>query len=235
MAIRPYTFSVGEYYHVYNRGTEKRAIFLDRFDRARFLILLYICNNRDSILSREIIEDRPFETERGKPLVDIGAYCLMGNHFHLLLHEKVENGISTFMQKLSTAYAMYFNRKRERTGGLFEGKFKAKHSADDDYLRYLFAYIHLNPVEHIEPTWKERGIKNMKRVETYLANYVHSSYPDYIGVQRSEGVILNRNAFPDYFSKKNSFRSFAESWLELKPYHEEMFPSDDKQIQPIDF
>ena len=223
MATRPYTFSVGEFYHVYNRGTEKRSIFLDTRDKSRFLTLLYICNNRDSILSRDIPKDRPFETKRGEILVDIGAYCLMGNHFHLLPYEKVENGISTFMQKLSTAYAMYFNRKRERTGSLFEGKFKARHSADDDYLKYLFAYIHLNPVEHIEPAWKENGIKNMRKAKTYLEEYYYSSYQDYLGVTRGVSIILNRSAFPDYFSKKNSFASFVQNWLQFKSYEDNIF------------
>lgn len=231
MAIRPYTFSIGEYYHICNRGTEKRQIFLDVRDRSRFLTLLYVCNNTDSILSRDIPKDRPFETERGEQLVDIGAYCLMGNHFHLLLHEKVDQGISTFMQKISTAYAMYFNRKRERTGSLFEGKFRARHADDDDYLKYLFAYVHLNPVEHIDPTWKEKGIANLKNIETYLSGYQYSSYLDYLGVERAAGAILNRPAFPDYFSKKNSFRSFAQGWLKFKSHDEDPFSNNKQTLE----
>ena len=170
---------------------------------------------------RDIPKDRPFEVERGATLVDVGAYCLMGNHFHLLLREKVLNGISAFMQKLSTAYAMYFNRKRERTGSLFEGKFRARHATDDDYLKYLFAYIHLNPVEHIEPTWKEKGIIDIKKVETYLAGYSYSSYLDYLGMERPQVAILNRTAFPDYFADKNSFNSFTHSWLALRSFDDE--------------
>ena len=174
-----------------------------------------------------------FRVERGNTLVDIGAYCLMGNHLHLLLHEKNQNGISAFMQKLTTAYVMYFNRKHERTGAFFEGTYKAKHLDEDDYLKYIFSYIHLNPVEHIEPEWKELGIKNMKKVKAYLASYIHSSYLDYTGREREEHAILNESAFPEYFIGKNSFRSFTKSWLALKSW------GDDNdyvsQQRPIEF
>ncbi len=74
---------------------------------------------------------------RGNQLVSIGAYCLMSNHLHLLLREEEESGISLFMQKVSTAYTMYFNRKYKRTGSLFAGRFKAQHAGNDNYLKYL--------------------------------------------------------------------------------------------------
>ena len=150
-------FAIGEFYHIYNRGTDKRLIFKDNIDRNRFISLLYLCNSQSAIHRSNFNTSSLNELlniPREEPLVDIGAYCIMSNHFHLLVHERIENGISLFMQKLSTAYTMYFNKRYERSGALFQGRFKAKHLDSDNYLKYIFAYIHLNPVEIIDNGWK---------------------------------------------------------------------------------
>ncbi|MEK7129078.1 MAG: transposase [Patescibacteria group bacterium] len=165
---RKFKFSIGEFYHIYNRGNEKRIIFKDDHDRKRFTDLLFLCNTKKSIVVREIPTGLTYEFDRGETIVDIGAYCLMPNHFHLLLREKTENGISLFMKKLATSYSMYFNKRHQRTGGLFEGKFKATHVDSDTYLKYLFSYIHLNPVKIIDPHWKENGINDKDMAEKYL-------------------------------------------------------------------
>ena len=158
------------------------------------------------------------EIDRGETLVDIGSYCLMPNHFHLLIREKMENGISLFMEKLSTAYSMYFNKKNERTGGLFEGTFKAIYANDDDYLKYLFTYIHLNPVKMIEPDWKELGIKDKSRAGIFLRNYLFSSYADYVGIKRAESAVLNKKAFPEYFSALKDFNNTINDWLAFETF-----------------
>jgi putative transposase len=116
MSIRKTPFIVGEYYHIYNRGNDKKTIFFDNHDFARFMLLLYLCNNTDTLDMRNILNKGLafvdiFSLERSDTLVDIGVYTLMPNHFHILLYEKTENGISIFMQKLATAYSMYFNQK----------------------------------------------------------------------------------------------------------------------------
>ncbi|MCX6712418.1 MAG: transposase [Candidatus Vogelbacteria bacterium] len=110
---RKFTFTVGEFYHIYNRGTDKRIIFLDNNDRKRFYYLLFLCNGKSPFEISELDLKRVFDFGRGKTLVDIGAVCLMDNHFHLLLREKKENGISEFMHKVSTAYTLYFNRNEQ--------------------------------------------------------------------------------------------------------------------------
>ena len=148
-------------------------------------------------------------------LVDIGAYCLMPNHFHLLVREKNEGGIQKFMLKLLTAYSMYFNKKNERSGSLFENRFRALHVDDDDYLRYLLAYIHLNPIKLIDPHWKENGIRNTREAKQYLAGYQHSSYLDYTEGERYERAILNPEAFPKYFQTPNEFKDMVAWWLEF--------------------
>lgn len=212
---RPFEFSVDEYYHIYNRGNDKRRIFLDAGDFLRFLALLYISNNTRTIH----LSDYPGASlsdilllPRGDTLVDIGAYCLMTNHFHLLLREKSENGISTFMQKLG-GYTMYFNKKHQRSGSLFQGVFKSTHADTDEYLKYLFSYIHLNPVKYIEPEWKEKGIIDLQKTKEYLNKYPYSSYLDFLGKIRIENLILNRVAFPEYFETGHDFEEYLEDWL----------------------
>jgi len=152
---------------------------------------------------------------RRKPLVAIGAYCLMPNHFHILIRQIQPNGISRFMQKLLTAYSMYFNTKYERSGTLFEGRFKSKRAIHDNYLRYLFAYIHLNPVKLIDSTWKEKGIQNLQEARTQLLHYDYSSYLDFIGKVRPEGTIVSnaKEFFPEYFEDYAEFDEFINAWL----------------------
>jgi len=214
---RKFIFSEGEFYHVYNRGTEKREIFLNKNDYQRFIKLLFLSNGTKPIILKDLPQGRSLgEIDRGEQLVHIGAYCLMPNHFHILVKETREGGITKFMSKLSTAYSMYFNKINGRTGSLFEGRFKATHVNNDNYLKYLFSYIHLNPVKIIEPKWKEAGITNKKQAEQYIKNYKYSSYLDYIGKSRLEGVILDKKSFPEYFSSFVDFRNFIEEWLNFK-------------------
>ena len=213
---RNFSLSIGEFYHLYNRGTDKRLVFLDEDDRQRFSKLLYLCNSQKSIVFRDIPIGSTYGYERGETLVDIGAYCLMPNHLHILVHEKVEGGVSLFMQKLSTAYSMYFNTKYARTGALFEGRFKATHANSDEYLKYLFSYIHLNPVKIIDLKWKENGITDRKKAEQYLASYPYSSYLDYMGQVREEDAILNKNVFPEYFKSIKEFSQTINEWLTFK-------------------
>lgn len=210
---RKFSFSVDEFYHIYNRGTDKRIIFMDEEDRHRFTSLMFICNSERNIAFRDTPIGQPYVYERGDTLVDIGVYCLMPNHFHFLIREKIDGGITKFMSKLLTSYSMYFNRKYKRTGGLFEGCFKAKHVNTDEYLKYLFAYIHLNPVKIIDPKWKEYGIRDRKVAKEYLAEYTYSSYLEYLSATREEGKILNRGAFPEYFLEPQDFEGFIDDWI----------------------
>lgn len=217
---RKFNFAPDEYYHVYNRGNDKRKIFLDWRDHWRFMALLYVANSqavihlsdhggKDSI----VLLDLP----REKTLVDIGAYCLMPNHFHLLIREPNDgdSNISRFMLKLQTGYSMYFNKKHKRTGSLFEGPFRAKHVADDGYLKYLFAYIHLNPVKITNlQDWEKKIISNIGQTKNYLSQYRFSSLSYYLGEKLPENKILNPKSFPDYFvPATEKFSDFINDWL----------------------
>jgi putative transposase len=215
MSIRKYSFTPNEFYHVYNRGTDKRVIFQDTSDYQRFQSLLYLLNTEESINIRDVLKrkDGPYALEFDKQLVSIGAYCLMPNHFHLLLSPKTETSLSLFMQKIATSYSMYFNRRYERTGSLFEGKFKAEFVNEDRYLKYLYSYIHLNPVKLVQSDWREVGIKNLSQVTNYLNQYPYSSYVDVVGMKREESVILEPASFPVYFENVEKAQEEIQEWL----------------------
>lgn len=222
MTTRTFDFVEGEFYHLYNRGVEKRQIFIDDIDRQRFVELLYAANSKKSIDLRAVLKNHHsiFEWDRGEPLVAIGAYCLMPNHFHILITPLVEGGVSTFMGKLGTSYSMYFNRKYKRTGTLFEGKFKAKHATSDEYLKYLFAYIHLNPVKLLQPSWKEEGIVDPAAAYSYVSNYKYSSLADYQQVVRLEQFVIDSVPFPQYFITTEHVMRELMEWLRFREFVE---------------
>jgi len=206
MALRKQAFVIDEYYHLYNRGTEKRIIFLDKQDYSHFLYLMYICNTEKSITLRSIGEF----FERGETIVNIGAFCLMPNHFHILVREKIENGISTYMRKLLTGYSMYFNKKYKRTGKLYESVFKSIHIDKDTYLKYIYSYIHLNPAKLIDKNWRENKNKNTTRLLEYVFSYLYSSMKEY---KDSKFRIINPAQFPAYFKKPIDHKKELFEWL----------------------
>ncbi|KKR74428.1 MAG: hypothetical protein UU17_C0015G0012 [Candidatus Nomurabacteria bacterium GW2011_GWA1_40_8] len=209
MSIRKVNLVNGEYY-----GNSKQKIFHDNEDYFRFISLMYACNSVNNFRIFTLAkEESPYDFERGKQIVSIGSYCLMPNHFHILITQTEERGISKFIQKLTTAYVMYYNKKYKRTGGLFEGKFKSEHLNNDRYLKYLFSYIHLNPIKLIQKDWKEVGIRNKKEALGYLQSYKYSSYLDFLEIKRIQNKLLNIETFPEYFPNKKSFQKEIFEWL----------------------
>lgn len=206
---RNYQFAPEEYYHIYARGFEKLPVFRGDDDYWAFIERLYLLNTPERINIRDVKQELSrgltsgeasgsaeiFSVRPKASLVDIGAYCLMPNHFHILVREKQNSGISKFMQKLMTSYTMYFNKRHERTGAIFGSSYKAQHVLDDQYLRYLFAYIHMNP----------------RKIISSLRKYQYSSYLDYCGVDRPQRTILAKGAFPDYF--EGAHEQEVERWL----------------------
>lgn len=169
---------------------------------------MYICNTLKSIKLRDVGEN----FEREETIIDIGAYCLLPNHFHILVREKMEGGISKYMLKLMTGYSMYFNKKYERTGKLYEGVFKSIHANKDTYLKYLYSYIHLNPAKLIDKNWKENKNRNTDKLLKYVFSYPHSSIKEYTEEKFS---ILNPTEFPTYFRKAIDHREELFEWLNL--------------------
>lgn len=181
----------GHFYHVFNRGVEKRKIFMDRKDYSRFLFSLRDFNDKNSSvnLHRKIIKAENGSVFVGNPtsnknidrdpVVKIHCSCLMPNHFHLILKQIQEAGISKFMQKLGVGYTNYFNLRYERSGVLFQGKFKAVLIDRDEYLNYLIQYIYMNPLDLMDSGWKEEGLKNWKEAKQFLINYKWTDCKDF--------------------------------------------------------
>lgn len=219
MSLRKTSFVSGEYYHIYSRGNSKQKIFLDEADYDRFLTLLFLCNSKLNINFRNVIDaiKNPLAFEREETLVDIGAFCLMPNHFHLLIRERGEGNISLFMKKLLTAYVMYFNKKYERTGSLFEGKFKSEHVGEDNYLKYLFSYIHLNPVKLIDSKWKIEGIRDKSKAQKYALHYEYSSYASLGNESQKWNKIIHIKNFPRYFLNAAQYQREIFEWLDSSP------------------
>jgi REP element-mobilizing transposase RayT len=180
--------AVGEYYHVFNRGVEKRNIFQSQSDYKRFLESLVYFNTRSPI---EMKSDEKILPEQKDRLVDIVAYCLNKNHFHFLLKENKENGIATFMKKVCTGYALYFNNKNERSGVLFQGRFKSVHMSSNDLLLYVSAYVNCNSQIH-----------NIEEAEKYR----WCSFSEYLGIDDEK---CQKSSVLDQFKDMGEYKTFC--------------------------
>ena len=201
--MRKVSFVVGEYYHIYNRGTDKRIIFSNFFDLQRFIQSMREFNTVEPIGS--IFENR-FKKRKnnqlGAPsakLVDFVCFCLNPNHYHLILTPLVEKGIEKFMQKLGAGYTMFYNEKYHRTGALFQGRFKAVHIDSDEYLMYVNVYVNLNNRVHL------LGAPSAKLISK-------SSWGEYVGENNEN--FCNKEMILDRFNSKAEYKKFAEETLE---------------------
>jgi len=220
---RKVSFVEGEYYHVYNRGVDKRIIFLNDYDYKRFILLLHVLNTNENLKIRDLLRENSFsellKIKNNDPIVAIGAYCLMPNHFHLLLTPLVKGGISKFMLKLQTSYSMYFNNKNDRSGALFQGIFKSQHLNTDEYLKYIYSYIHLNPAKLKDKNWKEIGPKDFYSLKEFIFNYKYSSISEYV---KNDFRIVNISAFPEYKKLYNSGKEYFEHMIDDWLYYKEI-------------
>lgn len=141
--MRKIIFATGEYYHIYNRGVDKRNVFSDQYDIGRFFQSMQEFN---SILPIGSIYENSFRKDQlsTTPLVEFVAYCLNPNHYHFLIKQISDKGIEKFMQRLGGGYTKYFNKKYKRNGSLFQGVYKAKHVNSNAYLLHLSVYINGN-------------------------------------------------------------------------------------------
>jgi putative transposase len=156
-------FVTGEYYHVFNRGVDKRKIFLDKFDFGRFVKSISVFNSTDSVGS---ILEHEFNLKFGRPmskkrLVDVVCYCLNENHFHILLRQRVDGGLGEFIRRVTGGYTKYFNHRYKRSGVLFQGGSRWIHIDSNEYLLHVSAYVNLNNKAHsirgnfFRSSWKE--------------------------------------------------------------------------------
>jgi putative transposase len=200
-------------YHIYNRGVDKREIFSNDSDRRRFLSCLYNFNNTCQSRSFDEVDETQKESagDREK-LVEILAFVLMPNHYHLLVKPLVENGVSEFMRKIGTGYTHYFNIRHERSGTLFQGKYKFVKIEDDEQLNYIPFYIHFNPAELVEAKWKEKEIQDKNELLNFLKSYRWSSLQDYLGNSHFSNII-NKELLINYLGSPSELEKEIEEWL----------------------
>ncbi len=223
---------VGEIYHVINRGVEKREIFRKPQDYSRFILGLYFFNdknpkndiwtnlqrNKEQVVavlegSSRGLPGSPREDERDR-LVDLLGFALMPNHFHLIVRETREGGVVSFMQKVG-GYAQYFNRQYDRTGTLFQGRYKSVYLKDEEQLRTAFVYVHTNPVELKESEWRNLKVKDAQRAMGWLKEYRWSSYNDYTGNPTFPNV-TQRDFFSDLYNGEQECKKAIEDWISYK-------------------
>lgn len=180
------------YYHIFNRGNNKQPIFKDSQDYKIFFKIFW-----------ELIKN-PYQNQLNKePDIIPLCYCMMPNHYHLLVKQTSKSGITNLMKKLIIRYVMYFNKRHEKSGRLFQSAFKAKRIDEDSYFLHLSRYIHLNP----KSIWKNT-----------LSQYPYSSYPIYLGQQTND--LLDTNTILSFFKSAQrlslkdyvSYQSFVEDY-----------------------
>jgi putative transposase len=226
-------------YHVFNRGVEKRDIFLDDQDYFRFIHNLFEFNDETPVINaRYYFDPKTMNVESRninkaskdkhvrRQLVEILLFTLMPNHFHLLLKQRKTNGITKFIQKVCTGYTMYFNKKYKRVGGLVQGRFKAVIVNSQEHFQYLPHYIHTNPLElnYRGPT-SIIGRKGMK----FLEEYRWSSFPDYIGKKNFPSV-TKRDFVLKIFGGEAGYRRFTREFLKELHKDEKVWPEPIQEL-----
>ncbi len=193
----------GEYYHVYNRGVDKRDVFSNTTDINRFLRSMSIFNTKEpvgSLYANSFREDEKIEKASKHKLVEIICYCLNPNHYHLVLKQLVDGGVSEFMKRLNGGYTCYFNTKHNRSGALFQGRFKSKHVSDNSYLLHLSAYVSLNNRVH-----------ELNKTNSRL---VRSSWNEYTGDSQHRRL-CSTSMILDQFESRLQYAKFAKNALKL--------------------
>lgn len=217
----------GNLYHILNRGVDKRKIFMDNEDYMRFIHDLFEFNDIEPVpnLARLVrnnknnqlfdVGRRTIRISERKPrklLVEILAFCLMPNHYHLLLRPKKDNNISEFIKKLNGGYAKYFNCRYQRSGALFQGKYKSVGIKNEAHFVHIPYYIHCNPLDLIMPSWREKQITDYKKTIRFLENYRWNSYLDYIGKKNFSSVI-QREFLSEFFGGPAQYKKDTIKWL----------------------
>jgi len=207
------------YFHILNRGVEKRKIFQDKEDHLRFIFNLYDFNNNgysDLPFQRRRLEENQ-KLPKDDILTEILCWCAMPNHFHIFGYEKKDKGISLFSKKVTSGYTQYFNLKNKRKGVLFQGRTKIIPVSKDKHFLYLPYYILSNPIKLIQPNWQKVGIKNIDKTLKFLKEYQWSSLYEITNDTDLYSKITDRQHLFSIFGAKNKegFIKGFESWLSV--------------------
>lgn len=213
-----------QFFHLLNRGVDKRNIFLDKRDYLRFVHNLFEFNDQQNVDSNNFYFQQTLDI--GRPefatlkrhkrtrqlLLNIHFFCLMPNHYHLLVSPLVDDGIPLFMKKLNMGYAKYFNEKYDRNGALFQGKYKKVLIERDAHFLWIPYYIHFNPLDLKIPKWREKEIQNPKKAADYLQSYRWSSHLDYCG-EKNFPSVTQRTFFLELFGGEKKYAQSVNEYL----------------------
>ena len=202
-------FETDKYYHVYNRGTDKRRIFMDNADYLRFIFAMKEFNTNEPVVlktRKNHLNESKVQPCTDKPLVGIVAWTLMPNHYHLLIRQVEDGGASKFLQKLITGYSMYFNEKYKRSGVLFQGRTKSVPIEADAQLLQVSRYIHLNPLDLFSGKWKTEGIL-WAEAKTFLDSYPWSNIKSFSKGAKENEIILAQ-------MESGGYDKFLSEWTE---------------------
>ena len=178
-------------YHVLNRGVDKRDVVIDDSDRNRFVHSLFVFNDANQLNENHRKRNFVMPSKDRSPLVHIHVWCLMNNHYHLLLspvNDDLKN-LSQFMKKLNMGYARYFNERHDRSGYLWQGKYKKILMERDSQFLYIPYYVHLNALDYGMKEWRTGKLIDMDTIIKKLDDYRWSSYLDYSGIKNLPSVI----------------------------------------------
>lgn len=194
--MREVEIAEGEYYHIFNRGVKKQDIFENERDWSRFLFYILcfqsdVCLKNTSRVIERLVQHRVLHIDRelkdeliDKRYVELVAFCLMPNHFHMIVKEHKEGGIAKYMQRVQNAYTKYYNTKYNKSGHLLQGPYKPVYIQDNEQLLYLSAYIHRNPLDLM------KSVQHRVLHKSAEEEYPWSSYQDYLGENRFEGLLV---------------------------------------------
>ncbi|MFB6212201.1 MAG: transposase [Candidatus Magasanikbacteria bacterium] len=208
--------------HVLNRGVDGRDIYLDDQDRFRFIHDLFEFNDENPANNFSYAFKKKRETgrfdlrEKDKPrkcLVNIHVFCLMDNHYHLLVSSRTKDGVSKFMKKLNGGYSKYFNSRYDRNGSLFESNYSKVKVEEEPHFVHLPYYIHANPLDIFSPEWRDKKISDLEGSIDFLENYRWSSHLDYLGENNFPSV-TQRDMFSAFFGDEEGYKDSLYGWLE---------------------
>ncbi len=216
--MRNIEFVTGEHYHLYNRGVDRRTIFETFGDFRRFYESIYLFNDANyshaggDILNKFVLlsGQKVFSLDRD-PFVKIILFCLMPNHYHLLVQQLKDGGISQYMHKLK-GYSRYFNLINERSGTLYEGGFKAKHVDSNEYFQHLALYIHSNPLDLVGIDWKNGQVSNWSKAIDFLNHYRWSSHHAWIQNDQLYPII-DQTYFGIFFDNMDQYVQALKGWM----------------------
>jgi len=211
-----------EIYHIVLRGVGKELIFKDLDDYYRGIFSLFEFNNSKPVEIRIRRRKRKIQKSKGEQfsdardkMIEVLQFCFMPNHLHLLLKQIRDRGITDFMRKFGAGYATYFNKKYERKGHLFQGRFYAVHIKKEEQLQTAFVYIHTNPISLTEPKWKVEGIQNPQKVVKFLEDYKWSSYQDYLEKNNFPSV-TEREFLLEIMGGAKECKKSVDDWIKYK-------------------